>query len=104
VFATVTANGVPIACAGTGFAPDVRLHGSATDPRLAWMVWADGSRRELVWPLGYSARFDPGLEVLDEAGHVVAHEGTLLTGGCPMTSDGAMWVEFATSGATVAPS
>jgi hypothetical protein len=95
VFLTMTADGVPIACAGTGFAQVVQLHGSATDPRLTWMTWADGTRRELVWPPGYSARFNPGLEVLDEAGNVVGREGAILSGGCPMPPGDGMWVEFA---------
>jgi hypothetical protein len=91
-FLTVTSEGVPIACAGTAFEAD--LHGSAADPHLAWMIRPDGRRQELVWPLGYSARFDPALEVLDDRGQVVAREGSLVTGGCPMPPGDSMWVEF----------
>jgi hypothetical protein len=71
-------------CAGGGTIGDFRLHGSATDPRLVWMTEPDGRERSLVWPLGTSARFVPGLEVLDPRGTVIAREGTGITGtaGC----------------------
>jgi hypothetical protein len=41
-----------------------------------------GQRYEVEWPVGYSARFTPSLEVLNENGVVVGHEGTQLRGGC----------------------
>ena len=55
-------NGVPLLCAGTGWAGGgYVLAGSPGDPRLVWMI-ADG-RQELEWPVGYSARFTPDLEL-----------------------------------------
>lgn len=72
-----------IACAGTGWpAGGGVLTGSPSDPRLAWMVY--GTRHELVWPVGYSARFTPKLEVLDARGRVVGHDGDRAIGGCEM--------------------
>lgn len=85
-------NGVPVGCGGVGYEGEYRLHGSATDPRLVWMTFPDGVRHELAWPLGYSARFTPGLELLDETGRVVAREGTLVTGGCGTPQPGVLWV------------
>lgn len=82
-------NGQPVACGGVGYAQEVTIHGSAADPALAWIVFArDGHREDLLWPAGYRARFTPALEVLDPSGQVVAREGELVTGGCPMPPDG----------------
>lgn len=39
----------------------------------------DGKREELEWPVGYSARFTPALELLDAHGNVVGIEGSELT-------------------------
>jgi len=87
-------DGVPVLCGGVGFIGEYRLHGSSTDQRLVWMTVPDGSRQELAWPLGYSARFIPKLELLDETGSVVGREGTLITGGCGTPQKGVMWVEL----------
>jgi hypothetical protein len=89
-------DGQELLCAGGGFIGDIRLRGSPDDPRLVWMVWPDGHRTELGWPVGYSARFTPRLELLDAAGQVVAHDGTLVTGGCSTADPQIMWVELAT--------
>jgi hypothetical protein len=68
---------------GLGVGRDATLHGSASDGRVAWAINADGGVRfELLWPRGYTARFNPQLEVLDETGHAVAHEGDLIIGSC----------------------
>lgn len=82
------------ACGGVGLVGDAfRLHGSPTDPHLARMTWSDGSRRELVWNSGTSARFDPN-------GTVIAREGSIVTGYC-LAGDpkypNALFVEFAPS-------
>ena len=70
------------ACAGVG--GDAVLHGSPTDPRVAWLDDKLGgqSRMEVTWPAGYRARFNPNLEVLDENGNVVIREGDAVTGAC----------------------
>ena len=75
------------ACAGVGYLGAV-LHGSPTDPRIAWLQFAKAGRREIVFPLGYIARFAPQLEILNAEGAVVGHEGDAIDGGC-VTSTGA---------------
>ena len=67
-------------CAGVG--TDATLTGSPTDPRLAWMVDPQGGRHEIVWPQGFTARFDPELAVLDASGTVVYRAGDKIDGGC----------------------
>ena len=83
-------------CAGVGYVGEFRLHGSPDDPRLAWMTWPDGSRRELAWEPGTSARFTPNLEVIGPDGHVVAREGSPVTGGCPTADSTVTFGEFLT--------
>lgn len=80
-------------CAGAGFGNRVELRGSPDDPRLAW--GSRGNQRlELVWPEGYSARFVPTLEVLDDAGKVIARDGDRITGGCLLGDEGDWLVSF----------
>ena len=43
---------------------------------------SSGATLELVWPNGYSARVQSGLEILDSTGTVVAREGNLIIGTC----------------------
>jgi hypothetical protein len=81
-------DGATVACAGVGFELDVRVHGSPSDPSVAWVVFPDGHRENLLWPPGYVARFRPSLEIVDPTGHVVARENERATGGCPMPPDG----------------
>ena len=38
-----------------------------------------GERTELAWPVGYSARFVPDLELLDASGRVVARGASVVT-------------------------
>jgi hypothetical protein len=81
----------PRACAGVGL--DAILHGSASDARVAWAIdQTSGGRIDIIWPLGYSARFVPNLEVLDSHGAVVAHEGDLVTGTCSNTLPGPVYI------------
>jgi hypothetical protein len=84
------------ACGGVGFVGEFRLHGSAADPHLAWMTRPDGSRTELVWLPGTRARFTPAFEVHGPNGQRIAGEGSPITGGCPIGSSGAYFVEFQT--------
>jgi hypothetical protein len=60
------------------------------------MTFENGSRRELVWLAGTSARFAPELEVVGPEGNVIAHEGSLVTGGCPVGDPNVLYVEFQT--------
>jgi hypothetical protein len=77
-------------CAGVGL--DAVLHGSPTDPRVAWLDNNMGGtpRMEVSWPAGYRARFNPNLEVLDENGNVVIREGDAVTGACGNNPDTGM--------------
>lgn len=68
------------ACAGIGVV-DAQLRGDPVDSRVAWLSSSFG-RKELVFPVGFTARFMPDLEVLDRAGVVVAREGDAIEGGC----------------------
>ena len=67
-------------CAGVGLG--ATLAGSPTDPRVAWLVYSQGGRSEIVWPAGFTARFDPDLAVLDASGKVVYRAGDHIDGGC----------------------
>lgn len=79
-------SGTPGPCAGVGL--DAILHGDPSDPGLTWIVdRGSGLRTEALWPAGFSARFDPSLEVLDASGRVVHHEGDLIDGGCVTGDD-----------------
>ena len=83
-------------CAGGGYVGVFRLHGAPDDPRLAWMIRPDGTRAELAWPVGFGARFDPTLEVLDAHGRVVASEGSIVQGGCGTADPGVTLPDFTT--------
>jgi hypothetical protein len=72
-----------------------RLHGSPDDPHLAWMTDPDGTRYELAWSRGTSARFAPQLEVIGPDGAVTAREGTLVVGLCAVGTTGLDFAEFA---------
>ena len=87
-------DGSTMLCSGGGFVGDYRLHGALTDHRLAWVLGPDGTRIEVAWPLGYSGRFTPDLEVLDRAGRVVARGGTRATGSCPTVERGVFQVDL----------
>jgi len=76
-----------------GVGRDATLHGSPTDSRVTWATDNGlGMRIEILWPVGYSARFDPNVEVLDASGNVVGREGDLIVGSCTMPPyDPAIW-------------
>ena len=74
------------ACAGVG--NDGTLAGSPTDPRVAWLAEPQGGRVEIVWPHGYTARFDPDLAVVDASGKVVYRAGDRPGGGCVIGDPG----------------
>ena len=89
-------DGGQLLCAGGGFVGDYRLHGSASDPRIVWMTDPHGTREEVAWPVGYSARFRPSLELLDEHGDLVGREGTLVVGSCTTVDPNVQQVELET--------
>lgn len=70
-----------ILCTASGVVPDVEgyLRGDPAD--TAWPVWleaADGHRLYVLWPPGFSVRFTPEPELLDEHGTVVLADGAAL--------------------------
>ena len=65
------------------------------DPDV-WTIDPDGTRRELAWSPGTSARFTPALEVVGPDGAVMAREGWLVVGRCAVGSTGYDFDEFAT--------
>jgi hypothetical protein len=71
----------PTGCRGVGL--DGVLRSSISDSRLFWMEDRDtGQRVELIWPAGYYARDDFGLEVVDGSNTFVGKAGDLVTGAC----------------------
>jgi hypothetical protein len=72
-------------CAGVGI--EGTLRGDPTDPRVAWLQGPAGGRRDVVWPSGYTARFDPALTVRDADGKVQFREGDPITGACRVPGD-----------------
>ncbi len=74
-------SGIPVACGGVGF--EAVLHGDPDDPRVTWLESIRNAQRiDVIWPAGYSARFSPELEVLDEGGGVAMRGGDPVDGGC----------------------
>jgi hypothetical protein len=77
---------LPTLAGYNGACRDVALNGHVTgdlaDARVAWLVDDRGGRRDIVWPPGYSARFTPKLEILDEKGVVAFRDGDSVRGGC----------------------
>jgi len=79
VLRTVDVSGT--ACAGIGVT-DGTLHGNPQDPRVAWLDLGSNGTRDLVFPLGFTARFEPRLEILDAGGGVRFRDGDTITEGC----------------------
>ena len=61
---------------------------------LAWLSTSDDERKELAWPVGYSARFTPKLEILDAHGQVAAVAGQSAIGGCPIADTSVFAADF----------
>lgn len=74
-------------CAGRAV-PAV-LRGDAADATVAWIegYWSH-ERIDVVWPTGFTGRFDPDLEILDPSGRVVLREGDYIDGTCGVVSQG----------------
>lgn len=64
------------------------LAGDPDDAEVAWLLGSDGARHRILWPTGYSARFDPALELIGPGGVVVAREGDRLELGGGVGADG----------------
>ena len=58
------------------------LHGDPADPRVAWLDVAGVGARELVFPMGFVARFTPHLEILDATGSPVFQDGEDVASAC----------------------
>ncbi len=78
-------------CAGVGL--NAILHGDPDDPQLAWLVTEVGTRVNVAWPIGYRARFNPTIEVLDHTGMVVLREGDRIHGGCTTDATHEIYLE-----------
>ncbi len=68
------------ACRGVGL-QNAALAADPNDPRVAWLE-TNSVRTEIIWPPGFSARFDPILQVVDAAGSVVFRAGDNIGQGC----------------------
>ena len=79
------------ACAGIGL-EGYRLAGDPSDPRVAWLASEAGRRRDVVFPPGFQARFEPALEILRPDGVVVAHEGDVVQWGCVTDEPGILLI------------
>jgi hypothetical protein len=55
------------------------LQGQAGAPDPIWLVADDGRTMIFVWPAGFSARFSPDAELLDDQGRSVAKAGERVT-------------------------
>lgn len=69
------------------------LRGSPVDGRVAWLQTLDARRIEIIWPAGFSARFEPMLEVLDATGTEVLRDGDFVDGACEMGDLGGRLME-----------
>jgi hypothetical protein len=78
---TAAPSGAVAACAGVGLV-GATLRGDPHDPRVVWLDLGPNGTRGLVFPLGFTARFAPRLEVLDTSGQVRFREGDAITGAC----------------------
>jgi hypothetical protein len=66
---------LPTLAGYNGSCRDISVNGHATgDPAL-------GVRRDIVWPPGYTARFTPELEIVDEKGVIAFRDGDSVRGG-----------------------
>ena len=67
-------------CGGGKFVPSLvgHLHGDPEDKQLVWLVTDAGLRIDILWPPGFSVRFEPRLELLDDTGALVGISGQRL--------------------------
>jgi hypothetical protein len=72
---------------------DATLHGDPLDSMVAWLVTANGTRVNVTWPPDYSARFSPGLEVLDATGALVLRAAADITSACRTASSDLMHLQ-----------
>lgn len=71
-------NGNPVVCPAFGLVNPVvgTLEGNASDKREpVWLKSADGRRLSVVWPQGFTVRFEPDAVLYNDQGKVVARAG-----------------------------
>lgn len=74
------------ACRGVGL--EGHVTGDPLDRRLAWVISDLGGQRiDVIWPPGYTARFTPRLEVVDQQGVVAYRDGDPVSGACTTGPD-----------------
>ena len=81
-FMLPVAEGYSGGCLGVGL--DATITGDPSDSRIAWLIVGTGQRKDVLWPPGYRARFDPQLQILDQNGRVVLREGDHVSGACTL--------------------
>jgi hypothetical protein len=54
------------------------LRGAPGEREPVWLEAADGRRLSVVWPAGYSVRFEPAAALYDERGNQVARDGATV--------------------------
>jgi hypothetical protein len=75
-------DGNPVACAAFTLADPVdgSLQGDpAGRPDTVWLEGPDGRHLSVVWPGGFTVRFDPAVSLVDDLGKVVASAGDPVT-------------------------
>lgn len=68
----------PGAACAQGLLPGVRLDGDPNGSPAVWVTSPDGDRHTVLWPFGFYATFDPGLELFAGDGTLVARGGDVL--------------------------
>jgi hypothetical protein len=72
-------DGTPVLCTLGGAIPPVEgvLRGDQGDPvEPVWLERADGRRLSIIWPEGFTVRFEPLAVLRDEGGRIVARDGS----------------------------
>ena len=66
-------DGIPAACPGFALADPVRgtFEGEAGAPEPAWILADDGRRLSVIWPAGFTVRFEPLAALYNELGEPV---------------------------------
>jgi hypothetical protein len=69
--------GAPVLCTLEGAVDPVTgvLDGHPTDRERVWLNAGDGRRLSVVWPKGFTVRFEPHAVLVDEGGGAVARAG-----------------------------
>lgn len=72
--------GIPVACEAYGLVDPVKgtLHGDAAAREPVWLETADGRHLSVVWPQGFSVRFEPAAVLYDENQKWLASAGRAI--------------------------